>query len=199
MDAKQKQFLHRLLEPYQALVQRCAQNDLVAAEINDVIASACELAVSAAHFLESQGLPAQTGAGEDIRLKLADVADTYKHGALRNPERIVTFDTIFAWEFNDQDECRFLRVEILVRNERFGSLDLVPTIGAYLQHLNSSLGLGFGSIEPNIPAKPFTAEAVLEVTRRTVVVPKARIRTYKRNANGELVLTDVNLVRFVVR
>jgi hypothetical protein len=195
----QAQFVYRLLEPYQQLVTRCARPDLIGPAMNDVINSACALAVSAAHFREALKLAKDTDqVGEPIREKLQDVADTLKHGSLRDPMRTVSFSTAMAYEFNEQGQFRFLRTEITAQNGKYGSFDLVAEIGRYVVHLNAQLGLNFTGIEPNLTLLPFGDWAEAFVTPKTFQVGSMQIKTYRRTASGELMLADAPTLAFVI-
>jgi hypothetical protein len=199
VSSQHREFLHQLLQPYHALARRCASNDLVGPATNDVVAAATALSVTAAHFVEVKGLAPDTGEAEELQKKLKDVADTSKHGALRDPARTVTFGTALAYEVNDQNQFRFLRTELIASNGRVGNFDLVSTLARYIATLNTRMALGFNDIEPTLPLQPFVGAAGAIITHNTFEVGATRIRTYKRAASGDLELTNVPSFIFTVR
>jgi hypothetical protein len=194
-----KSFYHELLQPYQTLVFRASRNDLVGGGTSDITAAARALAVAAAHFLEARSLQSCEGREEDLRLMLRDVADSAKHGQLRAADRTVTLSVGLAYEVDDIGRARFLRTEVTACNKKYGSFDLIETIGHYIRALHDRFNFQFQRVEPLIEPKPFGAEASAIVTDNTAEVGSVNIRTYKRDASGALVLADPVSFFFVVR
>ncbi len=194
-----KSFYHELLQPYHALVARAAKNDLVGEAISDITAAANALAVSAAHFLETKKLsPSDERVGK-LRLMLQDVADTAKHGQLRDADRTVRLYASLAYEINGDGRSRFLRTEVRAANKKFGSFELIETLGCYLRALNDQFSFGFQAIEPLIELEPFNDEAVAKISVNTAEVGSTNIRTYKRDTSGRLIPADPTNFLFVVR
>jgi len=191
-----KQFYHELLQPYQRLVRRVAQNDLVGTGISDITNDSNALAVLASHFIESKKLPSDRD--DNLREKLKDVGDSAKHGQLNNVDRTVTLSTSLAYEIDDTKGARFLRTEVLASNNRFGAFDLVETLGLYISKINTRFQLGFENIEPSIALGSFSGEAEVRITPNTADVKSMNIRTYKRDASGSLILADPGKFTFVV-
>jgi hypothetical protein len=174
-----KSFYHELLQPYQTLVFRASRNDLVGGGTSDITAAARALAVAAAHFLEARSLQSS--------------------GQLRAADRTVTLSVGLAYEVDDIGRARFLRTEVTACNKKYGSFDLIETIGHYIRALHDRFNFQFQRVEPLIEPKPFGAEASAIVTDNTAEVGSVNIRTYKRDASGALVLADPVSFFFVVR
>jgi hypothetical protein len=166
---------------------------------SDIAATANTLAIAAAHFVEARGLSQGDGIEENLRSRLRDVADTAKHGSLRQSDRTVALAVSLAYEFDDVGRTRFLRTEVTATNNRFGSFDLIETLGRYIRALHDRFNLQFQSIDPQVEPQQFGTEAVAHVTANTAEVGSVNVRTYTRDASGTLVLADAPRILFVVR
>lgn len=133
-----------------------------------------------------------------LREMLQDVADSAKHGQLRVPSRTIRLSVSLTYEIDDGGRSRFLRTEVKALNQRFGSFDLIETIGSYLRLLNERLAFGF-VIEPVIDPEPFGHETIAKITDNTAEVVSTNIRIYKRDLAGRLIPTDPTDFLFVVR
>jgi hypothetical protein len=194
-----KDFYHELLQPYQELVLRSSKNDLVGGGISDITARANALAIAAAHFLEARSLASSAGFEDKLRRMLQDVADSAKHGLLRAADRTVTLSVSLAYEFDDVGRSRFLRTEVIANNKKYGSFDLIQTLGQYIRALHDRFSLQFEVIEPRIELEQFGAEAAANITGNTAEVGSVNLRFYKRDTTGALVLADPVDFLFVVR
>jgi len=191
-------FFHELVQPYQSLISRSVRNDLVASKVSDIAAASNALAVSAAHFLEVGKLPAGDAEEEQLRQMLQDVADSAKHGALGDPKRTIKLEASLGYEIDDEKGSRFLKTEVWASSDRFGSFDLINTVGKYIETLNGRLQFEITQLKPTIEPGPFNNEAVAKVTKNTVDVASFGIRTYKRDASGSLNLADPGKFTIVV-
>ena len=192
-----RNFISRLFDPYQALVVQCARNDLVHEAQNDVVAATQALATSAAHFLEANRQSTDSGSVKALQQKLQDVADTAKHGSLRKANRVAEITIAYSYEFNEQQQFRFIRREIFATNQRFGEFQLVDTIGEYLAVLMVRFGFDLGPINPSIAHQPFMQEARIIVTPKTFDVGQIHLRFFKRSETGTLLLADPPECRIV--
>ncbi|WP_269931420.1 hypothetical protein [Aminobacter sp. HY435] len=191
---------HELIAPLQELRTRLADNVCIQSEINDVTAQTAKLAIAAYHFPETVRGSAKamfSPAAEDLRQRLGDVADTAKHGQLRNQSRQATLYAGLAFEADPNLGFRFLRTEVWAHNDRFGEFDLVNSIATFCEFLASEYEVIVDAHhEP--PAHPFRPEAVAYVTKRTFVAANIRLFFYGKDGTGALVRSDPPEVRFAV-
>ncbi|UOA29008.1 hypothetical protein [Pseudosulfitobacter sp. DSM 107133] len=203
----EKRFYHEVLGPTINLLNRTEQNVCVEPNFNDLISLAKQVASAAYHFRE----PILRHRGEDrvdlmadqtaeeLRQRLGDVVDSSKHGVLRNPDRTVTFRASLAFEYDQRFGYRFLRTEVLATNGRYGSYNICDTIQNFLPFLAKELSLPGSVEERTLKSHPFLEWA------ETYLMPESGfdleavgIRTYQKDANGILTLSNLPEVKFRV-
>lgn len=191
---------HEVLGPFIRLRARAAENVCVQSENNDVIALAQEAATAAYHFPEAihgASAPMTESSAEDLRQKLGDVADTRKHGVLRDPERQVRLSAALAYEVNEEQLFKYLGTQVWAENKRFGSFDLVDVIQRFIVAIGREFSLGM-DIEIKLPSYDFSKQIVTYVTDKTFRAANVRLRFFSRDANGQLRPVDPTEVEFAV-
>lgn len=194
-----QRYYHEVAEPFIRFMERSAEDVCVHAEHNDVISLAISAATAAYHFHEiacreagaTSTPPMSEPLAEDMRQRLSDVVDTSKHGILRNPDRQTTFQAVLAFEFNQHNQFRYLRTEILANNGRFGEFDVAKTLVEFIDGLGNEHGVVGLSLKIKMPRRPFKERAEVFVTNKNVFFPNNfSIKTYKRDDNDDLILSD---------
>jgi hypothetical protein len=203
----EKRFYHEVVEPTMRLHQRASQNVCVEPEFNDVISLAKQAASAAYHFREpilrlsgKERIPAmQNMAAEDLRQRLGDVVDSAKHGKLRHETRETEFRASLAFEYKHGQGFRFLRTEVLAKNERFGEFELCDTLLAFMPLLAEELRVCWKIEVPSYDCHDFSEWAQTNLSSQSGFdLGSVGIRTYQRDASGLLKLVDLPEIKFCV-
>jgi hypothetical protein len=199
-------FHHDVLGPVRRLLLRVSENVCVQPKSNDVVVLAGEAAIAAHHFREvafrslnrKSVTPMANREAEDLRQRIADVADTRKHGMLRDRLRTVEFVAVHAFEFNNEGKFRFLRIEVEGVNKRWGNFDVVETVVKFAHEIQKEFSLN-GDLEISVPKYQFIDRAEIFFTEKTHYVDGAQLKFYRRERDGNLFLADPGEVKFVLR
>ncbi len=195
---KQK-FYHLVVEPCMLFIKRSAEDLAAHPNYNEVISSAVGAATSAYHCHEvasrqtknAEVPPMTDGRAEDLRLRLKDVVDTSKHGILRDPRRIVSLRSALAFEFNQENQFRFLRTEVLACNEIFGEFEVGDTLVEFIDALGKEHDVQGLDVKITFPKRRFVGRAEVRAPESPLFsTDKLHLRMYRRNDAGELVLHD---------
>jgi hypothetical protein len=195
-----QRFYHEVIGPFVRFMERSAEDVCVHTDHNDVTSLAITAATAAYHFHEiacreagaTTSIPPMSEAlAEELRQRLSDVVDTSKHGILREPDRQTTLTSSLAFAFNQQNQFRYLRTEILANNARFGEFDVAKTLVEFIDRLGNEHGVAGLSLKITMPKRPFIKRAQVFVTNKSVFFPSNfSVKMYKRDDNDELILSD---------
>lgn len=192
-----REFFHDVLVPLGRLKDRAFENLCIDPESSDVLSQANQVASAVYHFwevaLRRRGYttvpPMGDERAEKLRQILCDVADTSKHGSLRNSDRTVDLHCAIAFELNPEGKARFVRTEINGDNARHGKFEVIDVIDEFLPHLKDELGIvAEKSFHP--PVHDFSELAVVYTTADVFPVKEMRFRIYKRDDDQRLVPFD---------
>lgn len=129
VNAQSLRFLTEVVKPWESLNQELGKPFSLSPEVNDPISKAYAISVSIAHFLESEiGLKAKSLSNDSISFRaIVDLADSYKHGVLRKPERKCQLKISSMFERNPDARVRFLRCRLTLVHATYGKLDFMKT------------------------------------------------------------------------
>jgi hypothetical protein len=202
-----KAFYHEVVGPTRNLLLRAAENVCVEPDYNDVVSLAKYAAFAAYHFREKvlrkspndKLAPMTDTTAEVLRQRLGDVVDSAKHGPLRDPDRDTTFRACLAFEYDESQGFRFLRTEVLAKNNRSGEFELSDTILEFVLLLGAEMHITWNPEEIEFPSHSFLDWAETYLTPKSGFdIPSVGIRTYKRDANKTLIPFDLPEIKFRV-
>lgn len=204
-----RKFLYEVCRPLQEFGKRAHLNLCVPTYASDVEPLGVTAAIAAYHHWEAATrkdakakVPEmRSPRGEELRLLLKDISDTAKHGKLTKEDRQVTFETALAFEFDENNRFRFLRTVLLAKNGRTDGawIDVADTIFEYLDHLIVELGYDVNVIRDQANDGEFQENAITYFTPMALIeVPNTRLRFYRRDENGNLILANPPEIRFAV-
>lgn len=203
----EKAFHHDVVGPMRRLLLRATENVCVEPNYNDVVSSAKSVAIAAYHFRETalrnspneRLAPMSDPTAETLRQRLGDVVDSAKHGLLRDPDRDTAFRACLAFEYDESRGFRFLRTEVLAKNNRSGEFELSDTIFDFIQLLRAEMNINWNPEEIKVHIHPFSGWAETYVTPKSGFnLQSVSIRMYKRDISKTLVPFDVPDIKFRV-
>jgi hypothetical protein len=121
---------------------------------------------------------------------MSDIADSIKHGALRDPARNSSLRVEANFEYDSLNRFRFLRNQIVVAHATHGELD-------FMAEASRSILFWLDALEQNVRWDGVVAEAKNEFYQTAflyfhpehqVAMPDLNLRFYRRGPSGELVL-----------
>ncbi|MBL7965716.1 MAG: hypothetical protein JNK09_01880 [Prolixibacteraceae bacterium] len=127
MNQDALRFISEIVKPWETLNQELSRPFSLNIEINDYITKSINLAVTIKHFPEAtQRIKSQTLVSESFDYSvISDLADSMKHGELRNPERECKLTVSSMFERNQEAKVRFLRNRISITHNNYGKVDFM--------------------------------------------------------------------------
>jgi hypothetical protein len=193
-------FTNDILKPWDEL------NDLLSLQyafhpnISDITRLAGGIAVSLRHQTDSSTLTNQQANDLSIEHRvIADVADYWKHGNLRNENRNSPMTVVANFEYQD-DKFSFIKNAITIQHRRLGEYDFMETSAEAAKFWMSQKGHNVDWLgTPKISEPKWDDMALLKFNSKYCIrMSEVRFRFYKKNSNGELELFDPPIVKFGV-
>lgn len=190
-----QRFISDIIRPWEELNVLLSKQYLIDPAVSDIIRVAGSLSIAIKHFLEVLGRKG-ISAGEEAQSYniISDVADGYKHGALRDNSRNNDLITSSLFEGNEEGKFRFIRNKVTIKHNRYGDLDFLEVskqaVLFFIKRLNLNIFWNPPILEnPN----PFHGEVFLYLHHEHQVALtglQLQIEFLKRNQLGELVHYD---------
>ena len=135
-------FITNIVKPLDELNHLLCQRYAFQPEISDITRLAGSLAVSIKHQAEESGVSRSTTDKESHENQLMpDVADSWKHGKLKNPARENSFSVGAQFERNDRNNVRFIRNIVTVNHQAEGEFDFMVASMIAIQYWITKLGI----------------------------------------------------------
>lgn len=188
-------FLTNILKPWDELNELLSQPFAVQPDISDLTRQVESIAVSLSHYREQEG-------GSRKRTSLMnDIADTAKHGSLRDQNRITLCAVSSCFLCDENDRFLFLRniPFITYKTNQNQTFDFMSESLAEIKDIMASDGINVGrniDISQSVNAE---YEGVIRLkfdTKYCLHMDSASLRTFKENSDGELVSYAPKEVRF---
>jgi hypothetical protein len=127
MDNNAMRFVSEVVRPWELLNKELSKSFSLNPTINDYTTRAYALAVSIKHTPEAN----QKAHLQEVLLQarpyevISDLADSFKHGILRNSTRQCTLVVGSMFERNSDAKVRFLRNRVTIRHNTHGKIDFM--------------------------------------------------------------------------
>ncbi|HLG33620.1 MAG TPA: hypothetical protein VI757_01965 [Bacteroidia bacterium] len=120
-------FISEIVKPWETLNRELVTPFSMNPAINDFVTKANALAVSIKHIPEAnQNIKPDALIKESQSYEIiSDLADSFKHGELRKPERECKLTVSSMFERNPEAKVRFLRNRISVIHNSYGKIDFM--------------------------------------------------------------------------
>jgi hypothetical protein len=109
-------FIAEIIKPWESLNAELGRSFCMNPSINEFTTRAHNLAVSIKHLPEATAkaqIPTIVGQSQPYKI-VSDLADSFKHGKLRNPDRQCELTVASMFERNSAAKVRFLRNKITI-------------------------------------------------------------------------------------
>lgn len=196
-------FLNDICKPYDELNALLLQRYAFEPELSDITRMAGSIAVSLRHIPESAGYSDKAISNEstDNRL-IIDVADSWKHGSLRDPDRNSKLFVSAMFEWQPEKGFRFLRNGLGIVHSTFGEHDFLKVTSGAIQFWVQKLQFkivwkGEGKILEALEEFHPTAFLFYD-SRYCISMKNTRFRFFHRTENGELIAVDPDTVRMEI-
>lgn len=194
-------FLNDVVKPWDELNALLAKRLALQPNLSDVTRLAGSLAVAIRHQVDTAGLKDLEVNAECFEHRvIADTADYWKHGPLRNPDRNNRFSTESLFEYENRKGFSFLRNALFVEHESLGKHDFLQTsLTAIFYWINKQrFNITWQGLVCENPTE-FHEEAFLNYeSEKCISVSKVRLGFFSRKTDGLLERTDPPEVRFAV-
>lgn len=195
------QLLTNVVKPWDELNALLAERLAFQPEISDVTRLVGALAVALKHQPEAANIDPSQVHCESIENKIiADIGDTWKHGALRDPTRRCEITVGARFECNAESKFRFLRNVVTVRHASQGDVDFMETARAAIIYWITKMRLGV-NWQPQIAEGPteFFEEAFLFFDPRyQIQISAIELQIVRRTEDGTVEPYDAHEIRFAV-
>lgn len=196
-------FLNDICKPYDELNALLVQRLAFEPELSDITRMAGSIAVSLRHIPESEGYLDRAISNESIYKRLIiDVADSWKHGSLRDPSRNSKYFVSAMFEWQPERGFRFLRNGLAIVHSTLGEHDFLKTALGAIQFWIQKLQLGvvWKDLGKILEApEEFHPKAFLFYDPQYCISMKnTRFRFFRRIENGELIAADPDTVRMEI-
>jgi hypothetical protein len=190
---------HSVIEPVLLLAHRLRQNIYTEAAVGDVTEAAKRAVISVYHFRERRvgTMRLRDALNEAHRQVLADVADTAKHGVLKDRDRTVRLSAGMQFEVDERGWFRFREIVVTGRNRRHGKFDLITSLLAVSIEVAAELGWQVNVVEHPVDG-PFEEWATTYLPAGFVAPRAIELLTVKLGADGRFSPVDVPEVRLKV-
>ncbi|MCR5862718.1 hypothetical protein LRS05_11445 [Flavobacterium sp. J372] len=189
-------FITEIIKPWEILNQQLAIPLAMTPESNDVTSTANTLAVNIKHLPEfckginPNALLAQSKSYQII----CDLADTSKHGKLRNQARECILNVSSMFERSKDVKFRFLRNKIIIQHNTFGKIDFMQCALESAVFVASILDIRT-DWTPKIfnSSGEFTKEIKLHASRANQITwTGLTLEIVELNEEGEYLNVDIN-------
>ena len=194
-------FLTNIVKPWDELNKLLCERLAFQPEISDITRLAGSLAVAIKHQAEEAKISRTVIDKESHEnLLMSDVADSWKHGELKNPARNNSFSVGALFECNDSNNFRFIRNIVTVNHQSEGGFDFMITSMSAIQYWVSKLGMP-------ITWKPATCEGKEEFyetaflffnPKHQISMISTNLQIVKRNELNQLVPYDCPEIKFAI-
>jgi len=198
-----QRFLNDICKPFDELNALLVQRFAFEPELSDITRLAGSVAVSLRHIPEAAGRTASAISNEsqDNRL-IIDVADSRKHGCLRDPGRNSKLFVAAMFEWQPDRGVRFLRNGLSVIHSILGEHDFLKTALGAIQFWIQKLQFGIvwkgsGKIL-EAPEEFYPTAFLFYDSRYCISMKNTRFRFFSRTENGELIAVDPDTVRMEI-
>lgn len=135
-------FLNDLIKPWDELSELLAERLALQPDLSDVTRLCDSLAVSIRHQVDFTKIANELANAESLEHALvADTADFWKHGPLRNPSRNITLSTKALFEYGPGKGFSFIRNALIVEHKTYGEHDFMIASLAAIQYWIKRRGL----------------------------------------------------------
>jgi len=203
MDENAIRFITEIVKPWETLNLELGRAFSMNPDMNDFIARASSLAVSIKHIPEAcakmkpEALISESRSYEII----SDLADSSKHGALRDPGRECKLAVASMFERNPDAKVRFLRNRISINHKTHGKIDFMQCSLEGALFVLQKLGIRT-DWSPKIfnNSSPFSDEIRVHAGRtRQIMWTGMQLEIVQADEKGEYVNVDLNgTVKFVL-
>lgn len=126
MDSITIKFITNIAKPWDELNHLLCQRIAFQPEISDITRLAGSLAVAIKHQAEEANIERGVVDIESLENRLmSDVADSWKHGILKNPKRNNSFSVNAQFECDDKNNFRYVRNIVTVNHQSESAFDFM--------------------------------------------------------------------------
>lgn len=194
-------FLTNIVKPWDELNSLLSQRLAFQPEISDITRLAGSLAVAIKHQAEEARISrASIDKESHENLLMSDVADSWKHGILKNPARNNNLSVGAQFECNDINNFKFIRNVVTVKHHSEGNFDFMITSMGAIQYWVSKLGMP-------ITWKPAICEGKEEFYEAAflffnpnyqISMSSTNLQIVKRNNLNQLIPYDCSEIKFAI-
>lgn len=194
-------FLNNIAKPWDELNALLAERIALQPDLSDVTRLAGSLAVSIRHQVDAAGLKDQVANSESLEHRIiADTADYWKHGPLRNSDRNNQLSTEAFFEYEAGKGFSFIRNALFVEHASLGKHDFLVTSLAAIRFWIKRRQIATtwsGTVKENMPEFHPTAFLTFD-PNRCISMKQTRLGFFSRRSNGSWARIDPPKVRFEV-
>lgn len=195
------EFLTHMIKPWDQLNDLLSKPYAFQPNVNDLILHAANLAIAIRHQAEKSDIDEKQASAECPAYEIIiDVADAWKHGNLRKPTRNNRLSLASHFEFNEENQFRFIRNVVKVEHASKGSHDLLLLQGEAIHYWMQKLCIPVKWVPAIREATAtFSAEAALFFNPKYQVhMNLVTIQFVTRNPDGSYVAAYPEGYRFAV-
>lgn len=198
-----QRFLNDICKPFDELNALLVQRYAFEPELSDITRMAGSIAVSLRHIPESAGYSDRAISNESSENRLIiDVADSWKHGSLRDPGRNSQLFVSAMFEWQPEKGFRFLRNGLAIVHSTLGEHDFLKTALGAIRFWIQKLPLGIawkgsGKIL-EVPEEFHPTAFLFYDSRYCISMKNTRFRFFSRAEGGELAAVDPSEVRMEI-
>lgn len=194
-------FLNDVAKPWDELNSLLVERLALQPDVSDVTRLAGSLAVSIRHQVDAAGLKDSVANAESLEHRIiADAADYWKHGSLRNPGRNSTLSTEALFEYKTGEGFSFIRNALFVEHATIGKHDFLITALAAIQFWIRRRPIAttwHGVLKEHPQAFYPTAHLTFD-PKRCISMKQTRLRFFSKQPDGSLIPVDPPEVQFAV-
>lgn len=192
-------FLQYIAKPWDELNENLVKPFALQPDLNDYLKKAIDLAVEISHFAEKTGLTLSISASAQETINLVrDVADMWKHGQLRKPERTNELHTAACFWYHSDGKFAFICNEVTVVHRTYGDKNFLLVMKEHITIIQQALPtqVRWHPVIREATAK-YSETAILYYTPKTQITLKnTRLKMFSQQPDGSKIPVDPTEVRF---
>lgn len=194
-------FINDVIKPWDELSTLLSQRLALQPELSDVTRLAGGLAVAIRHQVDVTGIRDATANTESNEHRIiADAADFWKHGSLRNSSRNNGFSAEAFFEYEPDKGFSFIRNALFVEHASLGKHDFLhASLGAIEYWIRKrSLGIAWQGIVRENPAEFHPVAYLYFGAGRNIMLENTRLGFFSKNQVGRLERVRPPNVKFAI-
>ena len=198
-----QRLLNDICKPYDELNALLAQRFAFEPELSDITRLAGSIAVSLRHIPEAVGFTTNMISNESVANRLIiDVADSWKHGSLRDPSRSSKLFVSAMFEWQSERGFRFIRNGLAIIHSTLGEHDFLKTAleatHFWIKKLQFNIVWKESGKILEAPEEFHPTAFLFYDSKYCISMKNTRFRFFSRNAEEEMIAIDPAEVRMEI-